>query len=72
MRRGRRRATAACELGDSVWIYNGGANSCKVYPDSASAQINQVGAGTAVTLATNTAMLLCRITTTRWIAVLSA
>jgi hypothetical protein len=62
----------SCELGDSVWVYNGGANACKVYPDSSSAQINQVAAGSAISLATNTAMLLCRITTTRWIAVLSA
>ena len=62
----------ACELGDSVEVYNGGANTCKVYPDSTSTQINAVGNGNAISLATNTACMFRRITSTRWIAFLSA
>lgn len=62
----------SCEVGDSLIIYNGGANTCKVYPDTTSVQINQIGAGTAMNLATNTACIYFRLTTTRWIANLSA
>ena len=62
----------SCELGDSLIVYNGGANQCKVYPDSSSAQINQITAGSAMTLPVNTSALYTRITTTRWLAVLSA
>jgi hypothetical protein len=61
----------ACELGDSLWVYNGGANSCNVYP-SASSQINQIAVGGAHILAANTAALYERITTTRWVAMQSA
>lgn len=62
----------SCELGDTLWVYNGGANTLKVYPDSSSAQINQITAGSAMTLAPNTGCLYVRITTTRWLANLSA
>lgn len=62
----------SCELGDSCEVYNGGANSCKVYPDSSTAQINGTPVGTGIVLATNTACMFRRITTTRWIAILSA
>lgn len=62
----------SCELGDSLWVYNGGASTLKVYPDSSSAQINQIGAGAAMSLGTSTGCLYIRITTTRWLANLSA
>ena len=62
----------ACEIGDSVEIYNGGANACKVYPDASANQINGLVAGTAFLLATNTSCYCRKITATRWIAFLSA
>lgn len=62
----------AAELGDSQEIYNGGANACKVYPDSTSAQFNGLGAGNSFLLATNTMCYVRKITSTRWIVNLSA
>lgn len=61
----------SCEVSDQVWVYNGGANTLTVYPDSSS-QINAVAVNSGVSLATNTAMLFKRITSTRWIGILSA
>ena len=63
---------ASCEIGDSQEIYNGGANACKVYPDSTSAQFNALGNGNAFLLATNTTCYCRKITSTRWIVNLSA
>jgi hypothetical protein len=63
---------ANCEVGDSQIVYNGGANACKVYPDTSSSQINQITAGSAHSLATSTACTYYKISTTRWVAVLSA
>lgn len=62
---------ASCEISDQQYVYNGGANTLTVYPDSGST-INQLSANTGVSLATNTAILFKRITSTRWIAMLSA
>ena len=62
----------ATELGDSVEIYNGGANSVTVYPDGASVQINSLTAGNGFLLATNTMCYARRVTSTRWIVNLSA
>ena len=62
----------ACEIGDSVEIYNGGANACKVYPDTTSAQFNALGAGNSFSLGTNTTCYCRKITSTRWIVNLSA
>ena len=62
----------AAEIGDSQEIYNGGANSCKVYPDSASTQFNGLSAGGSFLLATNTMCYVRKITSTRWIVNLSA
>ena len=62
----------ACESGDSVEIYNGGANACTVYPDGATSQINGLSAGSGFLLATNTSCYCRKITATRWIAFLSA
>ena len=62
----------SCEVGDSCQIYNGGANAVKVYPDSSSNTINQLSAGSAMLLATNTACQYFKISSTRWVANLSA
>jgi hypothetical protein len=62
----------SCEIGDEVEILNLGANSVKVYPDSSSATINQLSAGAAFTLATNTACKARKFTATKWMAWLSA
>ena len=62
---------ASCEVSDQQYVYNGGANTLTVYPDSGST-INALSANTGVSLATNTMMLFKRITSTRWIAMLSA
>ncbi len=63
---------ANTEVGDYQIVYNGGANSCNVYPDSSTAQINQITAGSAHVLGTNTCCIYFKITTTRWLANLSA
>ena len=60
------------ELGDSVEIYNGGANACKVYPDASTVQCNSLGVGNAFQLATNTMCYCRRVSTTRWVVNLSA
>ena len=62
----------SAEIGDSCEVYNGGANTCTVYPDTSTTQINAITAGTGVSLAINTAMYFRKISTTRWIAFLSA
>lgn len=62
----------AAELGDSQEIYNGGANSCKVYPDATTAQFNALGVGNSFLLAPNSMCYVRKITTTRWIVNLSA
>ena len=62
----------ATELGDSVEIYNGGANACTVYPDATDSQINGLVAGNGFLLATNTMCYCRKITATRWIVNLSA
>jgi len=62
----------SCEVGDSLVVYNGGANACKVYPDSSSAQINQIAAGGAMTLGLNTSCIYYKVSTTQWFANLSA
>ena len=62
----------SCEIGDSCEVYNGGANSLTVYPDTSSVQINALTAGNGFLLATNTMCYARRITSTRWIVNLSA
>ena len=59
-------------VGDSMVVYNGGANTLKVYPPSTSHSINQLSAGTAMNLAANTFCAYYLVTTTRVIADLSA
>lgn len=59
-------------LGDSVDVYNGGANALKVYPHASTGTINSAAAGVAVTCPTNTLMTFKRWTTTKWVAMMSA
>jgi len=63
---------ANAEVGDSQIVYNGGANTLKVYPDTSSNQINQIAAGGAHLLAINTACVYYKLSTTHWVALLSA
>ena len=60
------------EIGDSIEIYNGGANSVTVYPATSSEQINALTAGNGFLLAVNTLCYARRITATRHIVNLSA
>lgn len=62
----------SCEIGDSVEVYNGGANSCTVYPDVSGTQINSLTAGSGFLLATNTMCYARKVTSSRWIVNLSA
>ena len=62
----------SCEIGDSCEIYNGGANSVKVYPDTSTTTINGLSAGAGFLLATNTMCYARKITASRWIVNLSA
>lgn len=41
-------------IGSTIWVQNLGANDVKVYPPTASGNINGIGAGTAITLAAAT------------------
>lgn len=59
------------EVSDEIEVYNGGANTLTVYPDSG-AQINSLSANGGVGLATNTAIRFRRVSATRWIGFLSA
>jgi hypothetical protein len=60
------------QVGDSVEILNLGANAVTVYPDTTSNQINALSAGSGFLLATNTAVVLRKFTSTRWAGFLSA
>ena len=59
-------------IGDQCEVYNNGANSLKIYPDQSTVAINQVTAGSAVTLAINTGMMFRKVTATQIWAFLSA
>ena len=56
---------------DSMLVFNGGANVLKVYPDLGS-KINNLATNAGINLQTNTACEFTRVSTTQWIAVLSA
>lgn len=59
-------------IGDTHFVYNDGANPVKVYPPTSTQTINQLSAGTSMTLATNTGVMLKKMTSTVWIGFLSA
>lgn len=60
------------EIGDSQKVYHTGANPLKVYPPTSSQQINETTAGAAVTLASGTLCEFHKVSTTKWVAQLSA
>lgn len=57
--------------GDSQLIYNGGANVLKVYPTTG-AKINNLATNAAASIGTNTACEFTMMSTTQWVAILSA
>lgn len=52
-------------------VFNGGANSLKVYPPTG-AKINNLTTNTFIFLATNTACVFWYVSSTQWVGVLSA
>lgn len=62
----------SAQVGDEMEVYNGGANALKVYPEASTSQINQLAAGSAHTLGTNTACKYRKVSATQWIAFMSA
>jgi len=63
----------AWDVGDSVFVYNDATgNSFYVYPDSTSNKINQLAAASGVLLANNTGMMFQKVSSTRWLVVMSA
>ena len=62
---------SAATAGDTVTVFNAGANPLKVYPVSGQ-KINSLPTNQAVILATNTGCLFKMVSTTRWFGVLSA
>lgn len=60
------------DIGDDVYVYNGGANTATVYPHSSAGIINQLSAGAGVSLAQYTTAYFRRVTSTRWIVMMSA
>src|SRR3990167_414043 len=62
---------SAAVAGDVQIVYNGGANTLKVYPQT-SGTINQLAANASITLATNTTCVFFAATSGIWVGVLSA
>lgn len=60
------------QVGDEMEVYNGGANQCLVYPDSATVAINQLSVGTGMVLPVNTGCKFRKVSATQIIAFLSA
>lgn len=70
-------ATAGVQLptmdtGDWVIVYNAGANSVKVYPESSTVGINQVTVGSSINLGVNTSCIFVKVSGTQVIANMSA
>ncbi len=60
-------------VGDQLLVYNDASgNSFYIYPDAATSKINQLAVGAGVLLANNSAAILVKVTSTRWIMYLSA
>jgi len=62
---------SAASFGDSVLVFNGGANPLKVYPNTGTS-INGLATNAGVTIGTNTACEFFMGSATQWAAVLSA
>ncbi len=56
---------------DSMFVYNSGANALAVYPPVGS-RIYPAATNAAITLATNTGIMLWKLTSTKWVGILSA
>lgn len=62
----------SCEVGDSVTVFNDATGvTIVVYPDSSS-KINQLATNIGMNLPNNTAVEFFRVSSTRWVAKLSA
>ena len=59
-------------VGESMIVYNGGANTLRVYPGSTSIAINQITAGSAHQLAVTTAAQYHQVSSTQIVAFQSA
>ena len=59
------------EIGDDILIYNDGANTLTVYPPT-SGKINNAATNGGVSLATETCIVLTRMSSTQWVGILSA
>lgn len=59
-------------IGDEMEVYNAGANALKVYPDSTSVAINQLSAGSAMSLPVNTGCKYRKVSATQIVAYMSA
>ena len=62
---------AILTAGPSQTVYNGGANTLKVYPNSG-AKINNLATNAFIILAMNTACTFWYVSSTQWVGVLSA
>ena len=60
------------QTGDSVTVYNGGANQCIVYPESALVAINQLSVGSGMTLAVTTGVFFIKVSSTQLVGFMSA
>ena len=64
--------TAAVTNDFTIVFNDNTGNSFFVYPDAATSRINQMAVGIGVLLANNTSMILIKVSSTRWVANLSA
>ena len=60
------------QIGDEMEVYNGGANTLTVYPDSSTVGINQLAVGTGISLAQYTGCKFRKVSATQIIGFLSA
>lgn len=58
-------------VGDTTWVYNGGANQCLVYPPTG-AKFNSLSTNGSFVLPTNTNVYLKCVSSTQWLVNLSA
>jgi len=61
-----------CNPGDMQWVYNAGAQTLSVYPDSALAKIQNGSVGAAFSVAANKGALFIKRNTLDYMAILTA
>jgi hypothetical protein len=59
-------------VGESVIVYVSTATAALVFPESVGVQINEISAGSSFSVAQGKPTTFIKVTTTKWIAVLSA